>query len=99
MRDRSTGYAFQAYEDSFHLPDHRTSVLLSLYVFLKSRHLFWLRWEKWSISCQFGKEMGAHQSHDTGGSFLHKGVARPHPAPPSKHFLPTLETASLSAAH
>src|SRR6266851_6205054 len=95
-RDPSTGCAVQTWEDSFRLPDHKTSVLLSLYVFLKRRHLFCLRWEKWSISCQFGKETGAQQSHDTGGSCLNKGVARPHQDHYSKHFIPKDVAPSLN---
>src|SRR5258708_39467902 len=43
--------------------------------------------------------MGAHQSHDTGGSCLNKGVARPHHDPHSKHFLPKWVAPSLNGAH
>src|SRR5713101_3217063 len=67
--------------------------------FSKRRHFFRLRWEKWSISCPFGKETGAQQSHDTGGSCLNKGVARPHQDHYSKHFIPKDVAPSLNGDH
>src|SRR5216684_1442595 len=39
-RDPSTGCAVQTWEDSFRLPDHKTSVLLFLYIFLKEDTFF-----------------------------------------------------------